>query len=372
GVLSTPLNPLVTFRDDPLRVLRAVRFAARFAFRLDAPLAVAAAASEIREALAGKVSRERVGLELEGMLSGKSARPAVALALLLRRLRLADVVFAGPPFQTAQTEPPAPATGYNWGAALEAVRWVSRLIAHGRVDGGGGGREGDEGGGGGEEAGGSSSCVLACSGWAVTTPTEPQPGWRLEFLAAALLPLAGVTCLEKKGRPGPAAAFVVRESLKLKLKDAADIATILGNLGAWQGAAATAAPAVAAGALPDRLELGLLVRACKDLWRPCITVACAAEIVAAVGAGTGGGTAAGKAGSENSAKARYDALVDAVLRLGLDGVWTMKPLLDGKVLATRLGVPKGPATGKVLEEQVRWQLGHPEGDADACAAHLTA
>lgn len=34
GIIRTPLSPMITFQDDPLRVLRAVRFAARFGFTL--------------------------------------------------------------------------------------------------------------------------------------------------------------------------------------------------------------------------------------------------------------------------------------------------------------------------------------------------
>jgi len=34
GLIRTPLNPKETFLDDPLRILRACRFAARFGFRL--------------------------------------------------------------------------------------------------------------------------------------------------------------------------------------------------------------------------------------------------------------------------------------------------------------------------------------------------
>jgi len=34
GVIRTPLDPLQTFLDDPLRILRTVRFATRFDFRI--------------------------------------------------------------------------------------------------------------------------------------------------------------------------------------------------------------------------------------------------------------------------------------------------------------------------------------------------
>lgn len=34
GIIRTPLPPMVTFLDDPLRLMRAVRFAARFGFTL--------------------------------------------------------------------------------------------------------------------------------------------------------------------------------------------------------------------------------------------------------------------------------------------------------------------------------------------------
>ncbi|DBB09881.1 TPA: hypothetical protein ACH3X3_001493 [Trebouxia sp. C0006] len=47
GIVRTPLQPKETFLDDPLRVLRAVRFAARFGFQLESSLQEAAASNEV-------------------------------------------------------------------------------------------------------------------------------------------------------------------------------------------------------------------------------------------------------------------------------------------------------------------------------------
>lgn len=63
-VIRTPLPPRTTFLDDPLRVLRAVRFGARFDFALDPELVEAASSAEVRAALGTKVSRERMGVEV--------------------------------------------------------------------------------------------------------------------------------------------------------------------------------------------------------------------------------------------------------------------------------------------------------------------
>ena len=48
GIIRTPLPPLTTFLDDPLRVLRVIRFAARFDFVVDGLLKSAASSPEVK------------------------------------------------------------------------------------------------------------------------------------------------------------------------------------------------------------------------------------------------------------------------------------------------------------------------------------
>ena len=81
GLIRTPLDPLVTFAEDPLRMLRAFRFAAVLGFALD-PLIMQAVRELNQEILT--VSRERWKAEMDGMLS---ASDGSALAEALQMMR---------------------------------------------------------------------------------------------------------------------------------------------------------------------------------------------------------------------------------------------------------------------------------------------
>lgn len=67
GLLRTPLDPDATFNDDPVRILRGLRFANRFGWRID-PAAYEAMLSHISRL--NIVSRERCHSELCKMLNG--------------------------------------------------------------------------------------------------------------------------------------------------------------------------------------------------------------------------------------------------------------------------------------------------------------
>jgi len=77
--LRTPIDAEVLFRDDPLRMLRAARFAARFSLAIDP--AIETAASAMAEQLT-KVSAERIRGEIDLLLM--TERPSVGLDFIVR------------------------------------------------------------------------------------------------------------------------------------------------------------------------------------------------------------------------------------------------------------------------------------------------
>ncbi len=76
-IIKTPLDPVETFNDDPLRILRAFRFASQLNFELDETLVKAATQLANRLEI---ISQERITEEFFKIL--KSPKPSVGLKLL--------------------------------------------------------------------------------------------------------------------------------------------------------------------------------------------------------------------------------------------------------------------------------------------------
>jgi poly(A) polymerase len=98
-VLRTPIDPEILFSDDPLRMLRAARFAARFDMTIDP--AVEAAATKMAERLT-KVSAERIRSELDLLLL--TFRPSIGLDFIVRT-GLADYFFPELPKLQLEQDP---------------------------------------------------------------------------------------------------------------------------------------------------------------------------------------------------------------------------------------------------------------------------
>ncbi|KAJ1835240.1 CCA tRNA nucleotidyltransferase, mitochondrial [Coemansia sp. RSA 2706] len=327
GVVRTPMEPAQTFADDPLRVLRVLRFASRFGYEIEARTAAALALPEIRDALAAKISRERVGVEVDKMAAG--ARPLMSIELV-RRFGLYDTVFA-PPAQlgrdgTDAGEPDEPAAEPDVTCAVEMTQCVLRIL-------------------------GSEPTELVAR-----VPPQFAAGSarmrRLLVLAAYLAPYAGRTGADRKRR-APAALLVVRDALKLPASDAAAVAAVH----ALAPRVAAMAAACRVGAVP-RDALGRLVRDAGERWPAAALYAAAAAL---------------RAGSAHcDVEQTHLAFVDAVCAAGLAEAYAFKHLVNGRDAAALLGCRPGPAIKPVLDRVMDWQLRNPAGSERECREFILA
>jgi tRNA nucleotidyltransferase (CCA-adding enzyme) len=108
-VARTPIDPLRTYLEDPLRILRAIRFAARFGLSVDSQMFAAARDARVQEALAKKVSRERIWTEMSKFMVG----PRMAYAVeLIHSFGLRDLLLA--PTDDQLTRARQASDGWKW------------------------------------------------------------------------------------------------------------------------------------------------------------------------------------------------------------------------------------------------------------------
>lgn len=207
NLIRTPLDPFQTFKDDPLRILRCIRFASRLEYKIENSVVQAMAIPEIREALRVKITRERIGVEMEKIFKGKCivlpemigsdwnhTGPRVLQALrYIEDANLYPIVFSNPKWKETR---PVDLTG--WRSAYERV---AEFIE-------------------------SNDNKLLCDlrNWLIVTKEEQQITW----IIAALVPYSVIVYKDdyqlNKKNPKTLPALVSREGLKVdnKIRDIID------------------------------------------------------------------------------------------------------------------------------------------------------
>jgi len=224
-IIRTPLDPYQTFKDDPLRVLRLIRFASRLSYTIDDATKESMKNRDIKEALRVKISRERVGIELEKMLKGPDPRGALAC---IEEFGLYDTIFTNPTQKSIECDNDLVK---NWQTATDQL---DHLI-HGDVE------------------------QTESLGSTLVQNREEQ---YLAWISCALIPHARTQAPPpKKGRPVPYAALVVREGIKAPNKVCDLITASVTNLDEIREMAQRK---------PQKLErdaLGMAIRRWGPIWR---------------------------------------------------------------------------------------------------------
>ncbi|KAJ1924904.1 CCA tRNA nucleotidyltransferase, mitochondrial [Tieghemiomyces parasiticus] len=359
GRICTPLEPHATFKDDPLRVLRCVRFAARFGFQLDPTIDTAVQEEDIRQGLREKISRERIGTEIDKMLK----HPTGALLAIrhLIQLQLFPVVFSLP----AGAE-------VNENGPTAVVPEPDTVLAHSEV-----------------------LDYLLCHSPA--SPEDPDPlldfltrrhkaryieittRRRLLFLTACLFPYRNIIVPDAK-RPLTGPQYLIRNCLKLPNQDMDQCHKILTTYHEVQdlARAVAAIPTDDAGAAVTDLQVrvGHFIRSTGALWPATVLFALADALstlpdpAVHIALTSHDGSTLTPLEQLPSPAAelvtRHRAFFDFALDRGIANCHAWKPLLDGKKVAKALGVKPGPRMGQILARIMEWQLAHPVGSVDEC------
>ncbi|KAJ7568212.1 hypothetical protein O6H91_01G023500 [Diphasiastrum complanatum] len=200
---------------------------------------------------------------------------------------------------------------------------------------------------------------------------------KLCFLSALFWPLRDVTVAQKKNRQIRVSSIIIRESLKLKvsdgdavlaLHDAAkefikitvkfskggdDVANNKRDFG-LNGSLQSSHEA------DMRVQLGLLLMKIRVLWRSALVISSILQDQMDYSWILDGN------GSLEAAKHCIE-FENLILRLGLENIWELKPLLDGQLIMEVLGLQNGgPQIKEFKDRAFRWQLAHPTATVKEC------
>ncbi|MBA0624028.1 hypothetical protein Godav_009438 [Gossypium davidsonii] len=411
GRIVTPLPPKATFLDDPLRVLRAIRFGARFDFTLDEELKKAAACDDVKTALAAKISRERIGTEvilyysmylvelttcclssmqIDLMISGN--QPVKAIDYVCD-LTLFWVVFGLPPKVEPAVSEECHRGGVEAGICGYCFQWARRMLKLSAAY---------------LDASWKLIQLIGCSNF-----DDEQR--RLCLYSALFLPLRSAAYKDRKDKKIPVVNYIFRDSLKRKASDADTVMNIHKSLEKFLSLIPSLLSnediqltEVDWGREFDdvpftsklRVLTGFLLREIKDFWRVALLIStllyptgteCSQDIIdkhfqldKRKNIFVSVDNAIVKLGisilfflficfmfnrcSISYSRLEFEHLIlSFCMNAGLEKVWDLKPLVNGKdimnVLQLKVG---GPLVREWQQKALSWQLAHPSGTAEEC------
>ncbi|KAK2774911.1 CCA tRNA nucleotidyltransferase, mitochondrial [Emmonsiellopsis sp. PD_33] len=316
-IIRTPMAPYQTFKDDPLRVLRLIRFASRLGYEIDHDTEEAMKLEDIKAALKRKISQERIGVELEKTLRGPD--PLMALQTI-NRLGLYDTIFAN----------------HRDDVAVDTTSWdrgygaLVHLLSEST-----------------EQPSKSLETQQHIRDILIRDKNDEYYAWFL----AAIAPWATVSPHQswKPGQKPPPArgATVARDSLRADNK----AANILGaacnhyetissmKTSFLNNEVATSAPEI-------RVKVGQFIRTVGHDWRLCMVLAILLDVMQ---------------GKEITEVFRdYEKFLSYIEESKLLDVTSLHPLINGREIIDATGAKRGPWLGKATEMVVEWQLRNPE------------
>eukprot|EP00871_Galdieria_phlegrea_P000100 jgi/Galph1/1090/GphlegSOOS_G5750.1 len=337
-LIRTPLEPLITLLDDPLRALRAIRFAARFDFQVDFALYDACGKEQVHVALKDKVSRERIGTEIEYMLKTKNY--VRAIGMLHETGILNNVLYHTDIVENLISQK----TSLRTLELISLMKWIRQQSIFESVD-------------------------------------ETEEHLRLEQLGTLTVVLHSIEIQDKR-KSISLADYVLRNGFKRRNKEAESVMIILAESNNFSRLFFKSVPNHELDTCcdteePIRLVIGRLLRKTNSFWKIAFRIGCYKTVNCQVTVDTYrlGGTSNHSCYvnvlDSNFWVERFRQWYQFINDMQLNKVWQWKPLINGNELLSLLPqLPKGPKIKEILEDEIDWIIMHPQGTETECREWL--
>ncbi|KAL8719309.1 MAG: hypothetical protein Q9225_003673 [Loekoesia sp. 1 TL-2023] len=349
-VIKTPLDPYQTFMDDPLRVLRAIRFASRLGWRIDDGDERAMSDYCIRDALKVKITRERVGIELTKMLKDRDPHQALQL---IDRLGLYHTVFTIFDNQTDQS-----VKIDQWKKAYEQLQVIMNAESKAET---------------GQNILGRPRSIVKSV--LLRHPDDVHCDVSYAWLLCAFVPWARVTPRvldnsKAKAPPRPA-SIAAREGIKADNNAVKIIESAVVHLdeiiqikdAAVAQMSSTTSPLKRKHDSPTRSQQGMAIRRWGPRWRSSVMYAILTQVME--------DPIDPHETNHQEILEGYAKWLSSLKDLDLLEVYQLKPLVTGDKLSKALNVKPGPWMSKALEMVMAWQLANPdERDPEAAIEEI--
>lgn len=336
GIIRTPLPPKQTFLDDPLRVIRLIRFASRFNFKIADDVMNEMADKEINIAFNSKISRERVGNEMEKILNGPN--PNIALHLI-QKANLENVIFLWHNDKNLIKFNQENLENYN---KIDEIYKNKILNNH------------------------------LLKFWNQHTIfLEQNPSFKKIInensnikqnfiLGTALLPMSKFRIIgiqrKKVNNTMSLTESIIREGLKMSKSDAILVGKCVDSIDEYRKNVTI---------LNEqkknlkRSNLGSFIRTFDGKYKLAHYISLMNDYLMEV-----------DAQKQKILVENYNNFFNFIINEGLENCHTLKPLIDGKRLLKLLNLKAGPWMGQVNDEIILWQLENPNGDEEELLKYI--
>ncbi|CAG8544140.1 7254_t:CDS:10, partial [Acaulospora colombiana] len=312
GLIRTPLPAFETFMEDPLRVLRCIRFASRFRFTIVEDILNAVKDERLKEAFSKKISRERIAIELDKMIKGPN--PVMSIELIYD-LGLYEAIFTPPSREIYEGTMGYPGDTVKIAKILEwLLSPTDKISVHREL-----------------------------------LPRNPED-LRSLYLASVLIPYKDMLHERSKN-------IIVQYILKDNLKDAKLTNSLISTINPLMELARKNAE------FPlDRKSLGIFIRTVTGPhWINSFIITMAYELLPEFE----------NIKTESLYKVRqiirkYNDLVDRIFDLGLQECFKDKHILNGSQIMELLNIKGGEHMKEIMDFVIEWQLENPGGSVEQC------